>query len=128
MDMKVEYFLACSRSVLLEYADSIRFGGFFGGEGDSFDDSVQMREKFLWNLKNCFVMFLRYNESVSFTERSCVDEGKHGFIFIHDAGMSLFSNYPAEDARVLVHAVHPEALFRYSFLGVMQQFICYARA
>ena len=70
MNMQVEYVLVSSLAVLLDDADSVSFRSLFDGDGDSFDDSVELSEEFLWNLKNGFVMFLRYNESVPFTERS----------------------------------------------------------
>jgi len=97
MDVQVKYFLTSSLSILLDYADSISFCSLLNGKGDSFDNSIEMGNEFLWNLKNSLVMFLRYNKSMSFTEGSYVKESHHIIVFVNQTGKGLFSSYLAKD-------------------------------
>jgi hypothetical protein len=56
-----------------------------------------MGNKFLWNFENGYVMFLRYNKSVSLAEGSCVEESQHVFVFVNETGRRLFTGYLAKD-------------------------------
>ena len=98
MDMQVEYFLTSGFSVLLDYADSVCFGSLLNGEGDSFDDSVEMGNEFLWNLEDSRVMLLRDYEGMSFAEGSYVKKSHHTLVFVNQSGRGLFSGYLAKDA------------------------------
>ena len=89
MNVQVKYLLTSSLSVLLNYADSVSFCSLLDGEGDSFDNSMEIGNLFLWNFVNGYVMFLRYNESVSFIEGSYVKESHHIFVFVNATGRRL---------------------------------------
>jgi hypothetical protein len=68
VDMQVKNFLSSHFSVLLEYADSVGFGGFLHGDCGSFGDFVHVGEEFLRDVENVSVVFFRYDEGMSFAE------------------------------------------------------------
>jgi hypothetical protein len=68
---------------------------------------MEMGHKFLWSFENGYVMFLRYNKSVSLVEGSYVEESQHVFVFVNETGRRLFTGYLAKDTRVNVHLMLP---------------------
>ena len=95
--MQVENLLSRRVPVLLDDGDSVGFRGVLNGDGGSLDDIVDVGDEVVGHVVNSLIMLSGNDERMSLVKRSNVEKRNCFFVFVDDAGRSLFFDYSAKD-------------------------------